>query len=164
MFKDSFDDYINSDNEELRKAGIELLAHFPNDFLLKNKQDIVGFCFSEYKEVRKAIQPTIERLVKLDSKFKQSLLDKLLLVLTEAESYEGLHENSYQLLTTYFKDRINRLSEEQIFQLVLDKLGLSAEEILFIDDSPHKISNAKKIGIEGICFENNEQLFKAFTN
>ncbi len=55
-------------------------------------------------------------------------------------------------------------SNPQIFQLVLDKLGLSAEEILFIDDSPHKISNAKKIGIEGICFENNEQLFKAFTN
>ena len=98
MFKDSFEDYISSDEELLRKAGIEIVAHFPDDFLLENRHEIVGFCFSEYKEAREAIQPTIDRLVNLDAEFKQSLLAKLLQVLTEAESYEGLHENSYQLL------------------------------------------------------------------
>ncbi|WP_439130947.1 WGR domain-containing protein [Polaribacter sp.] len=119
LFKDSFEAYINADDELLRKAGIEILSHFPDSFLLENKQEIVGFCFSEYKEVREAIQPTIERLVKLDRNFKQSLLDKLLQVLTESEVYEGLHENSYQLLTTYFKDDLAFLSEEQIFAFVL---------------------------------------------
>lgn len=119
LFKDSFDEYINADDELLRKAGIEILSHFPDAFLLENKQEIVGFCFSEYKEVREAIQPTIERLVKLDRKFKESLLHKLLQLLTEAEVYEGLHENSYQLLTAYFKDDLAFLSSAQIFAFVL---------------------------------------------
>lgn len=121
IFKDSFDDYITADDELLRKAGIEILAHFPDDFLLKNKQEIVGFCFSEYKEVREAIHSAIERLVKLDSAFKEILLHKLLQVLSEAEDYEGVHENSYQLLVTYFKDRLASLSEDQIFYFVLSK-------------------------------------------
>jgi len=121
LFKDTFEDYINADDELLRKAGIEILAHFPDKFLLDYQQEIVSFCFSEYKEVREAIQPTIERLVKLDSKFKQSLLNTLLIVLTEAESYEGLHENSYQILTSYFKDSLTTLSGEQIFSFVLSK-------------------------------------------
>ena len=121
LFKDSFEDYISSDEELLRKAGIEIVAHFPDDFLLENKHEIVGFCFSEYKEVREAIQPTIDRLVNLDAEFKQSLLAKLLQVLTEAESYEGLHENSYQLLTNYFKDSLTSISEDQIFDFILSK-------------------------------------------
>tara|TARA_R110002126_G_scaffold274775_1_gene419989 strand:+ start:10923 stop:13961 length:3039 start_codon:yes stop_codon:yes gene_type:complete len=119
LFKDTFEEYINADDALLRKSGIEILSHFPDKFLLDHQQEIVGFCFSEYKEVREAIQPTMERLVKLDAKFKLSLLDKLLLVLTEAETYEGLHENSYQLLTAYFKDSLSTLSEDQIFQFVL---------------------------------------------
>jgi len=121
IFKDSFYAYITADDKLLRKSGIEILAHFPDDFLLKNKQEIVSFCFSEFKEVREAIQPSIERLVKLDCDFKKSLLHKLLQIFTEAEYYEGLHENSYQLLTTHFKDSLTSLSEEQIFSFVLSK-------------------------------------------
>ena len=121
IFKDSFDAYITSDDALLRKAGIEILAHFPDDFLLKNSQEIVGFCFSEYDEVREAILPTIERLVNLDTIFKNNLLNKLLQVLTESEDYEGLHKDSYTLLTKYFKDSLTSLSEEQIFSFVLSK-------------------------------------------
>lgn len=121
LFKDSFNEYITSENELLRKAGIEVLAHFSDDFLLKNSKDIVGFCFSEYSEVRTAIQPTIKRLVELDKVFKDNLLNKLLLIITEAEAYEGLHENTYQLLTTYFKDDLSSLTETQIFTFVLSK-------------------------------------------
>lgn len=121
LFKDSYDDYINSDETTLRKAGIELLAHFPDDFLIKNKQDIVSFCFSEYPEVREAIQPTIERLVKLDGAFKNNLLSQLLLVLTEAETYDGLHQNCYELLTKYFDKELPSISKERIMTLILSK-------------------------------------------
>ncbi|MBV1924855.1 MAG: WGR domain-containing protein, partial [Flavobacteriaceae bacterium] len=121
LFKDSFDEYINSEEEVLRKAGIELIAHFPNEFLLENKQDIVSFCFSEYQEVREAIQPTIERLVVLDSSFKESLLSQLLIVITEAETYEGLHQNCYELLTKYFDKHLPSISDEQIRTLIFSK-------------------------------------------
>ncbi len=121
IFKDSFNVYITSDDELLRKAGIEILAHFPDDFLLENSQEIVGFCFSEYREVREAIQPTIERLVKLDTVFKNNLLNKLLQVLTDSEDYKGVHKDSYTLLTKYFEDSLTSLSEAQIFSFVLSK-------------------------------------------
>lgn len=121
LFKDSFDEYINADNALLRQAGIELLAHFPDEFLLKHKQDIVGFCFSEYAEVRTAIQPTIERLVALDRAFKAKLLSQLLVAITEAETYDGLHQNCYELLTKYFEEDVSSISEEQIMTLVLSK-------------------------------------------
>lgn len=121
LFKDSFDEYIKSDKEELRRAGIELLAHFPDSFLLENSNNIVSFCFSEHKEVREAVQPTVERLIKLDANFKEGLLNKLLITLTGAEVYEGLHKNCYELLTKYFDKNLSSISEEQIIQLILSK-------------------------------------------
>jgi len=96
-------------------------AHFPDNFLLQNKQDIVSYCFSEYKEVRKAIQPTIERLVKLDSSFKNNLLNQLVITITETETYEGLHKNCYEILTQYFDEDLSNISEEQIMLLIFSK-------------------------------------------
>ncbi|MFI8604197.1 hypothetical protein ACIGCP_07035 [Cellulophaga baltica] len=121
LFKDSFEEYINSDEATLRKAGIALLAHFPDDFLLANKQDIVGFLFSEFQEVREAIQPTIERLVNLDHAFKANLLHQLLQVLTEAETYQGVHQNFYELLIKYFEKDLSSLSKAHIMTLIGSK-------------------------------------------
>ena len=89
----------------MAKSRNKNLAHFPNDFLLKNNQEIVGFYFSEYKKVKEAIQFATERLFKLEWAFKENLLQ----VLSEASDYEGLHENSYPLLTAYFKRRLTSL-------------------------------------------------------
>lgn len=121
LFKDSYNGYISSDETVLRKAGIELLAHFPDQFLLENKKDIVVYCFSEYEAVRKAIQPTIHKLVNIDRGFKQSLLKQLLVQLTEAETYEGVHENCYELLTALYGSDLSALSKEEILELILSK-------------------------------------------
>lgn len=121
LFKETYKDYIASDEAILRKGGIELLEHFPNNFLLENKQDIIGFCFSEYAEVRKAIHPTIDKLIQLDSQFKQGLLNKLLADLTDAEVYEGSHENCYEILTKFYGADLKELSQEDILELILSK-------------------------------------------
>lgn len=121
VFKDSYNDYVIADNSDLRKAGIEILAHFPDAFLIENKQNVVLYCFSEHEEVRKAIQPTIHKLVKLDRTFKQSLLNQLLLQITEAEMYEGIHQNSYELLTEIYGQDLKELSKTQLLELVLSK-------------------------------------------
>ena len=130
LFKDSIDEYINSNEARLRQVGIELLSQFPDHFLLENSKKISGFCFSEYEEVRTAIQPTIERLVNLDVDFKTSLFNSLLIVLIDAEKYDGLHANCYSLLTENYKHYLNDISHEFMFKLVLShyeyaqKLGL----------------------------------------
>lgn len=130
LFKSTIDSYINSDDALLRQVGIELLSHFPIDFLLKNHQKISAYCFSEYGEVRKAIQPTIEKLIALETDFKNNLFNALLQSISSVEYYDGLHQNSYTLLTNSFKDQLKTISKSGIFELVLSqyeyaqKLGL----------------------------------------
>ena len=150
LFKESIDAYINSEEAELRKVGIELLSHFPESFLLENHQKISGFCFSEYDEVREAIQPTVEKLMALDSNFKNNLFKALLGAIEEAEAYEGLHKNCYELLTNNYKQHLKDSTQEHIFGLVLSKyeyaqkLGLP----LFED----------KINLEKLSVKTNVQL------
>lgn len=119
LFKDSIDHYIEAEDAGLRQVGIELLSKFPDYFLLENSKSIRDFCFSEYEEVRVAIQPTIERLVQLDSNFKNSLFNSLVQALIEVENYEGLHANCYALLTNNYKHYLNDISEALIFELIL---------------------------------------------
>jgi len=119
LFKDTIDDYIQSEDAQLRQVGIELLSTFPDKFLLAHHKMISGFCFSEYSEVRTAIQPTIERLIILDSNFKNNLFNNLLHIINVEENYEGLHHNCYTLLTENYSVYLNDISEEQIFSLVL---------------------------------------------
>jgi predicted DNA-binding WGR domain protein len=119
LFKDDFDSYINSDEEILRKSGIEILAHFNNDFLLENQHKISSYCFSEYSEVRGAIQPTIERLLKLDAIFKEKLLNQLLSTIIESEEYDGVHKTSYSILIQYYDKNLPSISKEGIVKLVL---------------------------------------------
>ncbi len=121
LFKESIDAYINSEEAPLRKVGIELLSHFPEDFLLENHQKISTFCFSEYGEVREAIQPTVEKLITLDTNFKNNLFKALLVAIEEAETYEGLHKNCYDLLSNNYKHHLSDISQEYIFGLVLSK-------------------------------------------
>ncbi len=119
LFRDSLDNYINSEEEILRKVGIELLAHFPDEYLIENHQQISAYCFSEYPEVREAIQPSIERLLILDKNFKEKLQSRLLYTITEAESYEGLHQDSYTMLTTFYGKDIPLINQKDIISLIL---------------------------------------------
>ena len=121
IVKDHIEKYLDSDQEILRKAGMELISDFPDQYLLQNHQLINGYCFSSYAEVREGIQPAIGRLIVLDENFKQSLLHKVLQVLTEPEPYEGVHESSYQVLRQYYGEDLQELDQEDIITLVLSK-------------------------------------------
>src|SRR5258707_10310434 len=48
--------------------------------------------------------------------------------------------------------------DPRIFQALLERIGRSASECLFIDDSEENISTARSLGFETIRFESPEQL------
>ncbi len=50
----------------------------------------------------------------------------------------------------------------EIYQLVLEKLGTKAENAVFFDDLQPNIDTAKKLGINGILWQNLEQAQKEF--
>ena len=49
-----------------------------------------------------------------------------------------------------------RKPDERAFQAVLDKLGVEAEESIFVDDVPHNTAGAAEMGIHAVLFKNRE--------
>ncbi|MDY8135077.1 hypothetical protein [Aquimarina sp. 2201CG5-10] len=121
LSKDYIGEYLDAEEDILRKAGMELLSIFPDQYLLEHHQLISGYCFSPHPEVREAIQPAIGKLVSLDKKFKQGLLHKLLQVLTEQESYEGVHKSCYEVLIQYYGNDLQEVNPDGILVLILSK-------------------------------------------
>lgn len=51
-----------------------------------------------------------------------------------------------------------RKPDPTFFQLLLDRYGLQASEVLFIDDNLRNVMAAEAMAIDSICFENPQQL------
>lgn len=49
-------------------------------------------------------------------------------------------------------------ADRAFFERLLKELNVAARDLLYIDDSPHKIAAAAHFGIRGIIYENNEQI------
>ena len=50
--------------------------------------------------------------------------------------------------------------DPRLFQVLLDRYGLKAEECTFVDDNPDNVAAAKGMGMQGILFTNAETLRK----
>lgn len=50
--------------------------------------------------------------------------------------------------------------DTRLFQVLLDRYGLKAEECTFIDDNPDNVAAAERMGMHGIVFTNAESLRK----
>lgn len=48
--------------------------------------------------------------------------------------------------------------DPRLFQVLLDRYGLKAEECIFIDDNPDNVDAARQLGMEGIVFQGAEDL------
>ncbi len=121
LFETTIEGYITSEEAVLRKVGIELLLYFPDEFLLENHKQISAFCLSEHEEVRDAIQPTVEKLIALDARFKTRFFKALLTTIEAEETYAGVHDTCYTLLTHNYAAYLEESSPEQIFDLVLSQ-------------------------------------------
>ena len=55
-----------------------------------------------------------------------------------------------------YKDKVTK-PDRQIYELLLTRYGLKAEECVFLDDTKKNIIGAKAVGIEGILFQNKVQ-------
>lgn len=48
--------------------------------------------------------------------------------------------------------------DARLFQVLLDRYGLKAEDCIFIDDNPDNVDAARRLGMEGIAFQGAEDL------
>ena len=54
--------------------------------------------------------------------------------------------------------------DPRIFQLILQRFDLKAEETIFTDDSPNNVAAAQALGIHGILFQSADELRKQLMN
>jgi putative hydrolase of the HAD superfamily len=55
-----------------------------------------------------------------------------------------------------YKDKVTK-PDRQIYELLLERYGLKAEECVFLDDTEKNIIGARAVGIHGILFQTREQ-------
>ena len=66
----------------------------------------------------------------------------------------------FKLLEGYVVSGVERTMKPlpEIYNILLERYSLKAEESIFIDDNPTNIEGGEAVGIKGIIFESPEQL------
>ena len=69
-----------------------------------------------------------------------------------------------QMIDRYVVSGAERLvkPDHRLFQVLLDRYGLNAEECIFIDDNPANVEAARQMGMQGIVFTGADDLRKHF--
>ncbi|MFH1221694.1 MAG: HAD family phosphatase [Candidatus Micrarchaeota archaeon] len=121
--------------------------------------------------------------------FKKAVRDNFKEIKGTREIIEQLNENGFKLglLSVHTKEWIDHClqkydyhklfhttlysfevaaskPDKKVYHLILQRLGATPEECLFIDDNPKNLVPAQELGIATILFKNPEQLKKELTS
>jgi len=105
----------------------------------------------------------IEMLEFLTKKYDVSLLSNTNEIHYEAFMYlfEESHKRSFNELfkSTYYSHLIGmRKPDKEVFLHIIEKEGLKAEELLFIDDSVQHVEGARKLEIQSLFLEKGDDI------
>lgn len=118
----------------------------------------------QLNEVRLHAQVEIPGMVQLVKSLKAkgyqtALLSNVRKSRAEIKRKLGLYDLFHPTLFSY--EVGVRKPDPKSYQLLLEKLNLPPEAVIFIDNKPENIAAAKAVGIDGILFEDPNQLFEA---
>lgn len=109
---------IQSNTAELRGSGIELLKGF-SDMALVAQQDLLIDCsISKLADLRMAVRPLIGKLAKSFDDFAVEAVHQYLPILLRQETYEGLHEDVFKLLSNELEQHLHIVERKMIFRLL----------------------------------------------
>lgn len=140
-------------------TGRQMISLFSKDINIPYKKLLKNWIKYKKKSIRKNIE--LERIIKKLKKngYNISSLSNVIDIHYKAckdkKIYEAFDFNIYS-----FKEGFSK-PDPRIYKLLLKRLKLSAEEVIFIDDYQICLDGAKKLGINTILFKNNQQLKKA---
>jgi len=98
----------------------------------------------------------IDLVKKLRGDYKTGLLSNLEDAGVKVIKKQGLEKNFDEIV---YSCKVGFIKpDEKIYQIMLKKLGVKAEETVFIDDKEINIDGAKKAGMKGIVFLNYQKL------
>ncbi len=106
---------------QIRALGVQLLGQLPDDVLFTREQMLASFCISELPEIRNAVRPIMKRLAATRKAFGDKLVKQLATVFLFKESYEGLHQDLYDLFTESFSESLDVIEHTTAWKLLNSK-------------------------------------------
>ena len=120
--------------------------------------------YAEYEQAREDSlyldEKMMERIKELRKRYKIGLLSNFTPDLRH--KIEHVWKNSDQFDEIVISCEVGLLKPgAEIFELILHRLGVQADEAVFVDDRALNIEGAQKVGIHTVLFENREQGLQA---
>ena len=135
--------------------GKDLFATFLNDYNTITSQNLTGTTFLT------AVFDTLE----INSALIDGIGEHFEIVIVSDNYKENIeyiaqryHFEKWSTRQIYSFDYQMEKANPLFFSRLLKETGYSTDDLVFIDDSPKKLESAKKNGIKGILFSNNEQV------
>ncbi|MCA9381966.1 HAD-IA family hydrolase, partial [Candidatus Dojkabacteria bacterium] len=73
------------------------------------------------------------------------------------EGYEGIFNDIFRA-----KEMGISKDDPSVFELLAETLNLQPEEIVYVDDKIENVRAAESIGMKGVCFVSNYEIFEEF--
>jgi len=140
------------------------------DFLWKSVCDLLGLQRPDIPSLwgeafRYAYSPKKE-MFSLASDLRNRGHKIALLSNTEVPAVKYFHEQGYDMfdVVVFSCTEGLRKPERRIYEIVLERLGVSPNKAIFIDDKVEYVEGAKKVGINAILFHSPEQVKKEISD
>ncbi len=165
--QDVFNSFLNSKHDYLREVGIKLFGQFSDNTLLGRQDELIKYATSKLDDVRKAVKPVIKKLAQKHPSFAEDCVNKFVPVLLRKETYEGVHEDVYGLLTQELEKHLSVIERKKIFRL-LNSEHNKAQELgtvlvdKYIPAESLSVSNIVRLGNHEIkaCREICQRMFR----
>lgn len=115
---DLFNLFLHSKQQHLREVGLRLFGQYTDNSLLGKQEDLVKYATSRLADVRQAVRPVIKRLAEKHPSFAEDCVNHFVPVLLRKETYEGVHQDTYQLLTQDLEKHLAIVERKKIFRLL----------------------------------------------
>lgn len=115
---DLFNSLIHSKKSHLRTTGILLLGEFSDNTLLGKKDDLIKYATSRLEDVRQAVKPVIKKLANKHKSFGEDCVNQFVPTLLRKETYEGVHQDIYNLLVNELENHLAVIERKKIFRLL----------------------------------------------
>ncbi len=124
---DLFNEFLHAKKSFLREIGIKLFGQFSDNSLLGKQDELIRYATSKLADVRTAVKPVIKKLANQYESFAEDCVNKFVPVLLRKETYEGVHQDTFNLLTNELKKHLKIIERKKIFRLLNSEHTMAQE-------------------------------------
>jgi epoxide hydrolase-like predicted phosphatase len=128
----------------------------------KTVEEVIEIYKRNYQKFSSIDEKMLKIVKKLRKRYKVYAFSNTNTLHEEINKKRGLYEHFDDIFLSCDLGVIK--PNKEVFHIVLGKVGLKANETLFIDDNEKNINVAKEVGMEAIQFKDYNQLILEFKN